>query len=209
MPYTDYSNFDQRYFEGRKVADPHPAGYSHYRRGLLPFDHYAGYLRGRLVNTGITPTREKILIVGCAYGYTVEQLIDEWGVECYGMDISQWAVNQADSAIDYGDRIYQGDVRSSQDLSDVQKATPGGRFRVIITECVLECLTDSEAQTAAENVRSEAQAGVYHRIWTADGSDVNPDWYNDKSLAEWQQLCDPNSRDRWYHENEFQPDLNR
>lgn len=206
MSYADYYGFDQRYFERGEVSDPHPGGYSHYRRELLPFDHYAVYIRDRLVNNGIDPAGEKVLIVGCAYGYTVEYLIDTWDVDCYGMDVSSWAVQQADSEIAYGGRIYQGDILSSQDLANVRKATPGGKFRAIIVECVLECLTDSEAQTAAENVRSEAQAGVYHRVWTADGSDVNPDWYNNKTLSEWQSLCDPDGADRWYTEDEFQPD---
>ena len=207
MPYADYGGFGEAYFEGHAVADPHPAGYTNYRKSLLPFDHYAAYIRDELLVDGVDPTGEKVLIVGCAYGYTVEYLVDNWDVDCYGMDTSSWAVQQADTEIAYGDRVYQGDILSSQDISDVRKATPGGKFRAIITECVLECLTDSEAQTAAENVRNEAQAGVYHRIWTADGSDVNPDWYNDKTLAEWQQLCDPNGEDAWYHEREFQPDL--
>lgn len=207
MPFADYSSFGQRYFEGRSVADPHPAGYSDYRRGLLPFDFYADVIATELQADGIDPTGEKVLVCGCAYGYTVEYLIDQWDVDAYGMDVSQWAVDQADSEIGYGGRIYQGDVLSSQDLSDVRKATPGGKFRAIIIECVLECLTDSEAQTAAENARSEAQHSTYVRVWSTDGSDLNADYYNAKTLAEWQSLCDPNAEDRWMHEDEFQPDL--
>lgn len=205
MPYIDYGGFGEDYFEGHRVDNPHPAGYSYYRRDLLPFDSYADFMASEIRADGIDLSGVKILVVGCAYGYPVEYLIDEWGVDAYGMDISSWAVQQADSAIAYGDRIYQGDIRSSRDLQNIRQQTPGGRFRVVFVECVLECLTDSEAQTAAENARSEAQISTYHRVWTADGSDLNSEWYNDKDLAEWQSLCDPTGRDRWYHEDEFQP----
>lgn len=203
MPYQDYGNFDDRYFEEDSVANPNGAGYTDYRRELLPFDFYAQKLHDELQARGIDPTGAKVLVVGCAYGYTVEYLIDDWNIEAYGMDVSSWAVNQADSEIAYGGRIYQGDVTSSQDLQNVRQSTQGGQFAVIFNECVLECLTDSEAQTACTNMRDEAKEAVVQRCWV-DGH-VNPDYYNSKTLSEWQNLCDPDGQDYWFTEEEFQP----
>lgn len=205
MPYIDYGGFGADYFEGRTATNPHPAGYSHYRRDLLPFDSYADFMANEIIADGIDPAGEKVLVAGCAYGYTVEHLIEQWDVDAYGMDVSSFAVQQAEAATAYGDRIYLGDLTSSQDIRNVRQSTPGGRFRAVFSECVLECLTDSEATSAASNAREEAQHSTYHRIWTADGSDVNPDYYNAHTLSEWQSLCDPAGDDRWYHEDEFQP----
>lgn len=202
--YADYGGFGQDYFEGDSVADPHPAGYSDYSRELLPFGHYADFMAQQIQTYGGDPSRWKILVVGCAYGYTVQWLRDTYGTEAWGMDVSQWAVDQAASEIT-DDVIRQGSVLSSADLRSLRQASPGGKFDAVVTEAVLECLTDAEAQTAAENCRGEASTTVIHRVWTADGSAVNPDWYNAKPLAEWRSLVDPAGADDWYHEQEFQP----
>lgn len=209
MPYASYNNFDQTYFEGTSVASPHEAGYSDYDRHLLPFPDYAQKIRDEVQALGQDPTTVKLLIVGCAYGYTLEYLIDDYNIEAYGMDISTYAVNQADTEIAYGGRIYQGDVLSSQDLKSVRQSSQGGRFDIILNECVLTCLTDSEAQTACNNMRSEAQDTLMHRVWSTDGSDLEADlttdWYNSHTMDEWRTLCDPNDQDVWYTEREFQP----
>lgn len=203
--YADYNGFDQSYFEGASVASPHDAGYSSYSRGPLPFEFYARKINDELIAQSIDPTGEKVLIAGCAYGYTVEYLVDNWGVEAYGMDVSTYAVNQSDSEIAYGDRVFEGNVLSSQDLRSVRQSTPGGRFSVVLNECVLECLTDAEAEAAAGNMRSEAQTQLVHRVWSTDGSNLNMDWYNAKTLSAWASLCDPNGDDLWFTEREFQP----
>lgn len=202
--YIDYGGFGESYFEGGSDATPHPAGYSDYRRAMLPFDHYADMMASIIQNYGVDPANGKVLIVGCAYGYTVQWLRDQYGTEAWGMDASQYAVTQAATEIT-DDVVRLGDVRNSNDLKSVRQESPGGRFDVIFTECVLECLTDAEAQTAAANCRSAAQQRAGHRVWTADGSDVNPDYYNNKTLAEWQALVDPDGADDWYHEDDFQP----
>lgn len=197
--YADYGGFGEDYYEGNSVSSPHPAGYANYRRSHLPFKLYAGKLRDELVNQGIDPTGSKVLVVGCSCGYTVEYLIDDWDVDAYGLDISSWAVAEADTRTAYGSRVANGDVLVGQ---DVKGATPGGKPDVVFTECVLSCLTDSEAQTACENVRKEARDAAVHRVWT-EGR-VNADWYNTKTLAQWQSLCDPDGVDHWFTDGEFQ-----
>lgn len=203
MPYRDYGNFDERYFEEASVSDPNGAGYTDYQRDLLPFDYYARKLNNELQSRNIDPSKSKVLVVGCAYGYTVEYLIDNFNVDAYGMDVSSWAVNQADSEIAYGGRIYQGDVLNSSDLQNVRQSTQGGQFDVLFNECVLECLTDSEAETAATNMRNEAKEGVVQRVWT-DGR-VATNYYNTKTISQWQNLCDPDGQDYWFTEEQFQP----
>lgn len=203
MPYQDYGGFGENYFEGKQVSNPHPAGYSDYTRELLPFDHYARKVKNELSNKGFSTSGLKILVVGCAYGYTVDQLQIE-GLDAYGMDISQWAQDNAAGSV-VGD-IYQGDVTIKSDIQNVAQSTQGGDFSVIYSECALECLTDSEAQEACRNMADEASAAVIHRVWSTDGSDINEQEYNSKTLSEWQSLCDPNNQDIWYTERELQPE---
>jgi hypothetical protein len=201
--YYDYGGFGQAYFERDAVQSPHPAGYSYYTREFLPFEWYAEKINSELTSQGINPSGSKVLVVGCAYGYTVEYLRQNWDIDAYGMDISSWAVSQAPASV--SGEIYQGDARSGQDLKSVRQQTPGGPFDAVVIECVLSCLTDSEAQTAVSNARSEAKSALITRVWSSDGSDVNPDYYNTKTLSAWQSLCDPNGDDYWLTEYEFRP----
>lgn len=197
MSYQDYNGFDQTYFEGRNVSSPHPAGYTEYGEDLLPFGHYAKYLRNEIQNHGNNSDQAMVCVVGCAYGFTVAEL-DRQGTDSYGMDISQWAVDNSVGSVP----IVRGDVTSFQDLRNARQT---GRPDIVYNECMLECLTDSEAQTACDNMRNEATTVVIHRVWTTDGSDLNTDEYNSKSLTEWKQLCDPDENDIWYTNSDFQP----
>lgn len=200
MPYSDYRNFGETYFEGESVSDPHPAGYDSYYPGLLPFGGYAGKVRRELRQKGINPNNITVAVIGCAYGFTVKELV-EHNTDAYGIDISSWAVSNSPS----GYTVVQGDVLSS---SDLKNARQGGPPEIVYNECVLSCLTDSEAVTACNNMRSEAKQTVLHRVWTTGGSDLGEDlsegWYNSKTLSEWKNLCDPDGEDSWYSEKEFQ-----
>lgn len=199
MTYMDYRGFDRSYFEGQApdVADPHPAGYSQYSRALIPFDYASEVADQSIRGQGVGPNYS-IGVIGCAYGYSVESLNTHAHIDAYGLDISSYAVGQSPP----GTPVTQGDVLDAKAL---RSARTGGPPDVVYNECVLECLTDSEAITAAENMRSEARQTVVHRVWSADGSDVNPDYYNDKTVSEWQSLVDPAGDDVWVPEEAFHP----
>lgn len=181
MPYTDYSGFDQSYFEGAAVADPNPAGYTDYTQKY--FDYSA-------IADRVGQNTQPIIAVGVAYGYTVTELRAR-GVEIVGMDISSWAVQQANSQY-----VLQGDARSSTDVATLAGEVTGNP-KVAVSLCLLSCLTDDEAVSVCENLRAEAQS-VAHLVWT----DPNPDYYNKKTLADWQALCDPNGDDTWIDFND-------
>lgn len=202
MPYADYGGFDAAYFDAASAQTPHPAGYTEYRAGLLPFAHYADLMATAIEQYGVDASGAKVLVVGCAYGYTVQWLRDQYGVEAWGMDVSQHAVEQAGTEI-ADDVVRHGDVLSAQDIKAVRRDAPGGPFDIVFTECVLECLTDAEAQTATANCRDAAKHQSVHRVWTMDR--VNPDYYNAKDLAGWRALCDADGADGWFGEADFQP----
>lgn len=200
MPYADYGGFGQDYFEGGNVSDPHPAGYTYYDESYLPFDQYAKVIRDELQSNGIDPSDAKVLVLGCAYGHTVDWLVNQYNVDAYGMDISTWAVNNGNSAV--SDRIYEGNATLRTDIESVENST-GGRFDVIFTECLLTCLTDTEAQDAADAARKRAMQAVVHRVWATDKADLNTSWYNAKTFSEWQSLVDNAGKDYWYGTDYF------
>lgn len=205
MPYQDYGSFGKSYFEEANVSNPHGAGYTDYSDKSLIYPRDAAkVMKNKLSSLGVDPSKIKVLVVGCAYGYEVEYLVN-LGVDAYGMDISTHAVNKASQVTSVGDRIYEGDVTVLSDIQNVARSTQGGKFDVIISSAVLCCLTDSEAQTACDNMRSEAKHGVIHRCWATDGSDLDTSEYNAKTLSEWKSLCDPNGDDLWTTEWEYNP----
>lgn len=183
--------FDDAYFTGGREY-----GYSTYTRNLLPFEHYAAFIDQELRANGIDPQKSRVHIVGAAYGYTAEWLQNRHNIAASGQDISAFALGRSPLP----GVLSHADARNGIDTQFAR----GNRYDVIITECVLSCLSDADAQTLVDNCRSSAR-NVLHRVWTTDGSDVNPDYYNAKTLAEWQALVDPNGVDIWYHDHDFAP----
>ena len=47
---------------------------------------------------GIT-TNDTVLDFGCARGYTVKAFRESLGIECYGIDVSEWAIANADEKV--------------------------------------------------------------------------------------------------------------
>lgn len=203
MPFADYGGFGEDYFLGNNFSDGgHDAGYGDYRHELLPFSDFAQKIRDELDAAGQNINQTECLVVGCATGFTVEHLVEDHGIDAWGMDISSFAVNQADTDTSVGGRVLQGDVLSSTDLRDVRQTKGGGRFNVVFVENVLSTLTDSEAVTAGSNARSEAQDTVVWSVYDTSFT-LRSDWYNAKTMDQWRSLVDPNDEDVWFSRSEF------
>lgn len=200
MPYADYGGFGQDYFDGNTVASGHAAGYDDYRHDLLPFSGFAQEIRNKLDSTGFNLSQVEMLVAGCAFGHTVQHLVDDHGVDAWGMDISQYAVDNAPSGT--ADRIIQGDLTVKSDIQNVAQTKGGGKFDVIVGEGVLTCMSGTEASGAASNARSEAQGTAMWSVYD-DSFGVNTDWYNSKSLSGWKSVADPNNDDVWFSRNEY------
>ena len=186
-----YNGFDQTYFEGREVGvdDRHPAGYWYYPDVNLDHAQYADEIDSYVGS-------RKLLVVGCAYGFSIRYLRDEHGWNrVYGMDISQWAVDNAFG--DVADHIYQGDALNPDDYDDLARDTQGPpRWDGIYTEYLLSHFTDAAALQVLEIMADEADLCV-HRIWSGTGA-PNGDYFNAKSVAEWQALVDdPDGPHEW------------
>lgn len=197
MPYADYGGFGQPYFEGREVADPHPAGYDYYPNEPLRYGLYAQQLDAAI-------GAQKTLIVGCGYGFPLRYLSQDHGwTRVYGMDISDWVL--ANAFPDVSDRIYQGDALNAARYDAIARSAQGPpRWDGIYSEYLLEHFTDDEAVLACENMRQAAGGPVVHRIWSGTGSDFETEWFNVKTVAEWIALTGHDAADNVYwidHDN--------
>ena len=91
------------YFDGGKTSLSHNAGYSRYRRwerinnDFLPHSESTGeywkdFAKRLLQDYDLKG--KKVLEIGCAKGYVIEDLRD-LGVDAYGLDVSSYAIGEA------------------------------------------------------------------------------------------------------------------
>lgn len=190
--YADYNDFDERYFDGSADSEMrHPAGYWYYPNELLEYDQYADEIDSFV-------GQRKLLVVGCGTGFAISYLVDEHGWNrVYGMDISEWAVENA--LDDVADRVFLGDARDPSVYDDLARDTQGPpRWDGVYTEYVLEHYTDETAQAICDIALDEASNMVVHRIWSGTGDSREDEWFNVKTVAEWIDLTGHDEDDDVY-----------
>ena len=177
-------NFDESYFMGNTVKNPNPAGYGNYFDDPNLREPFQVLARNLISKLQILP-HAKVLVVGCAFGFSVHYLYD-LNIESYGMDISKFAVDKAT-----GDRkanVLIGDARLEKDFEQfgVEK------FDLIFDEDMICCLTDKEAKKFCE-IANKYGSRVVHYL-TA-GNHLSK-WYNNHTLQEWKEII--GGTDRWF-----------
>lgn len=155
--------FDKAYFVG-----DHPAGYTDY--GTLNRSMFEAI--ADLVEQYDKP----LLIAGCGYGYTIEELVDK-GVDAYGIDISQFALIQSAQRI--RTRVAQADMTDLVEMEAIVNMFTD--FETVVTEASMSCVDDPEM---ASMVLNQIADNVIHLVRT----DVNDEFYNVKSLTEWRAM---------------------
>lgn len=175
--------FDEAYYNGAST------GYTRYSpemwAGTFTFE---GFARGVTSRHGAAGA--KVLVCGCALGYSVQALRDQ-GVDAWGIDLSAYAVSNAPAAV--APYLVQGDATTDLDRARTAAGLKGRTtFELVIDEDLLTCLTDTEAATACGEMR-RVGAKVAHRLSVHPLAD-----YNTKPLADWRALVDPTGRDAWY-----------
>lgn len=169
------------------VGIEQPAGYSSYGRSPVVFcddpddqgevyktqhwkffNQYRDKLEGKIV-----------LDIGCAYGFLTEDL-RSWGVDCNGVDISEWAIAQS-----------AGNC-SVQDISkylpglhdDTFDTIVGLRFLTSLSDDVITNLLPHFQRVARNNIFVVNDLDSYRESDLAEAQQN----YNIKSLADWQNL---------------------
>jgi SAM-dependent methyltransferase len=101
------SEYNMSYFDGKKSSLSHNAGYTCYKRwdrycgDILPVGESTGeFFRDIAKKFYIEHALQgkKVLELGCAYGFMIEDLRN-MGVDAWGLDVSQYAYDQASDAI--------------------------------------------------------------------------------------------------------------
>jgi hypothetical protein len=128
------------------------------------YRHHEGYRKRALL---LHPFPDPILIVGCGWGFLVDELHRLDHTDCWGIDASDYAI---------ANRVHKQVVKA--DMLD----PPLSHFSTAVTEDLLPCLTDEEAAVAAINCASIAPI-VIHLVTEHGQGDLN---YH--STAEWLRL---------------------
>jgi hypothetical protein len=131
-----------------------------------------------------------ILVVGCGFGYTVDELI-KIGRPAYGVDASAWAIQCGRAECpNVASRLYVGDALTTTGF----QAIPGVAF--VVTDDLVPCLEDAEIAVGAPIWRGLGP--VTHVITTTDHmstegrerSDARLNW---KTMAEWAAMLSEDS----------------
>ena len=155
-------------------------------------------LHSRLVAAGVLNTvkiNTKILVAGAAFGYLVEELLAR-GFDVLGFDLSDYAIQKMETSVNATargrmqkrDMLNGGDytaLRQSHDLRGNQK------WHIIISEDVLPCLSDTEAEQGVSLARNGGTVRV-HMITPGQPTDLfRVPTLNWKTMAQWRTFLTP------------------
>jgi 2-polyprenyl-3-methyl-5-hydroxy-6-metoxy-1,4-benzoquinol methylase len=147
---ADY--YDEEYFmRGTK---------SNYGGRFAPYVEEVYYPIAKIMRIKLVTVFEpkKVMVLGCARGYLIRAL-REVGVEAYGVDISKWAVENADEkAKNY---IYLGDIA---DLSRWKN----GEFDLVVAADVLEHIPKEKLPKVLDEIARICSRHVYALIPVVD-----------------------------------------
>ncbi len=129
------SPFDVDYFLNNNTS-----GYSDYT--LLGSGGWAVRVADDIETWYGSVSGERIIDVGCAFGYLVKELTDR-GAECLGIDVSSYAITQAQTLFPALSSEF-----TVQDIVVGTTFTKAQRFDLIITAGVLDCLNDAQKTLA-------------------------------------------------------------
>ena len=154
--------YDEEYFvKGTK---------SNYGGQFAPYVEEVYYPIAKIMRIKLVTVFEpkKVMVLGCARGYLV-RAFREVGVEAYGVDISEWAVKNADEkAKDY---VYLGDIA---DLSRWKN----GEFDLVVAADVLEHISREKLPQVLDEIARVCSKNVYALIpvvdvWRQDRSHIS------------------------------------
>jgi len=181
MPVLKPEEYNISYFDGQKASLAHNAGYRKYRRwyrkdpGSFPdadqhFDEYWKDVAYKITQR-FNLTGKKVLDIGCAYGFLVEDL-RSFGVDAYGIDISQYAYDQATPEVQ--PYLTVADVRTH--LQSYKK----NEFLAVYSLRFLPCMSDEDLEIIIPEMNRISKYQLH-------GIDLKllPQYYNTKTIEEW------------------------
>jgi 2-polyprenyl-3-methyl-5-hydroxy-6-metoxy-1,4-benzoquinol methylase len=133
---------------------------SNYGGRFAPYAEEVYYPIAKIMRVKLVTVFEpkKVIVLGCARGYLVRAL-REVGVEAYGVDISEWAIKNADEkAKDY---VYLGDIADMSRWKD-------GEFDLVVAADVLEHIPREKLSRVLDEIARICNRNVYALIPVVD-----------------------------------------
>lgn len=188
MPLLTHAEYDNAYFDPRNtdtsgstansVLAGYSGGYGKWFRGDGNNPSDAGELYaeiGRRLNQNNRFGNKSVLEVGCAYGFIIEYLRSRTPpIEAYGIDVSSYAHSQAHPS------LAQPYITVGDALPILQTYSRN-QLDWLISRHFFECLDDAVIQPTIDAM-DFCSRNMIHII----GTNVNADYYNKKTPAEWQ-----------------------
>lgn len=169
------SEYDASYFDGASQPTQHSAGYAHYKRyyrhdkttsqGEYWLDKALEWVNLRQLQG------KKVLEIGSAKGFFVEDL-RSLGVDAYGLDVSQYAYDQASAAVK--PYLTVADVRTA--LGQYRR----NEFDWVISLRTLECFSELEIIVIITELNRISRNQVH--VVDEEG---NASYYTIKTLSWW------------------------
>jgi SAM-dependent methyltransferase len=171
MPYLG-EPFDQSYFEG--FGSRHE-GYWNFPDNFVRHNFAVVWADDIEAETGLV-TGKDILVVGCAYGFLVAEL-DSRGANAIGIDISGWAISQANLR-------FPGSTFVQEDF--IINSFSNNQFNMSVNLGVLECMsTDPEIGTFLSQTRRVVDNSRSYYFLLDYSTSQQGTVYQNRTAAEW------------------------
>lgn len=150
------------------------------------------------LKTRFAPTNQKLAIWGCGWGWLVSFAVAA-GYDAHGYDASSYAITTGQAKFPaIASRLHLRNALVSNDMTPARRDAGlqgAQRFALLVTESLLECMSDAEISTAVPLLRGICSANLGHIVqpldpWSFDQglSDPRVNW---KSYDQWKALLTP------------------
>ena len=174
MPLLLPSEYDASYFDGRLQATRHNAGYSIYDRWYHSDTNNFDLMAVDILNRYSVGNKD-VLDLCCAKGFLVEDLVER-GIDAFGVDVSAYAIGQANPSI--ASRLTVADIRIGQ--STFLEDFNNNAFSLIIGKECLCCFSDAEITAMVPELNRISSDQFYVISEQAPTA-----FYNSKTIEQW------------------------
>lgn len=168
------SEYDISYFDGDITSIKHNAGYSKYERWYNGNSNNFDLMSVDILNRYAVGNK-RILEICSAKGFLVQDLRTR-GINAFGVDVSQYAYDQADPSVQ--PYLTVADIRIGQ--STYLEDFNNNYFSLIIGMDCLCCFSDAEI-TAMVTQLNRISSNQFYVIRETS----NPAYYNPKTIQQW------------------------
>jgi hypothetical protein len=141
------------------------------------------------------PNGQKLLVVGCGYGYLVDLCVTA-GYDAFGVD-NTYAITKGRQLLPaISTRLLVADALNTSTLDTAAKSAGlhGGvpKWALLVTEDVLPCMSDAEIATALTNLRARCSTNLLHFVTPGQQDASHDPRINWKTIDAWRAvLCPP------------------